>query len=308
MSEINKELLNKMKEKFALKSYFMTFRIRLLTEAYGTTTTDPEVYRKFYYEKMLLYARLAGQDFVQGDLDKELSHLPIIPDENSSVQEIINQQIPLDVWPRENKALGSRVGFFGYMITGILKNAGEKLSKDESTNELLTGVKGNSWRKVVSECVRPSEFIYWELPEGTERDSDGMLSLCQRPVRIKEKATGQEMSVLKASEVVPAGSTATFTIKSPMKSVFPLVVQLLSFGEYTGIGERRSGGKGSFEFEILDCSPEVLEATPMNRKNKKNNENAEDIELYNEVVDEIEKKQKEIDKEQEQKKKAKNSK
>lgn len=73
---------------------------------------------------------------------------------------------------------------------------------------------------------------------------------CQRPLRA-ETLQGPRVA-LASSDTVPAGATLEFTIRLEMPELEASVRECLDFGELNGLGQWRSGGKGTFLWEELD--------------------------------------------------------
>lgn len=104
--------------------------------------------------------------------------------------------------------------------------------------------KLTAFKKVIDGLVfvtpRKVELV---LPEG---ESVGEM---QRPLRAST-AQGERIA-LAHSELVPAGTTQTFTIKLLRDDLEPLVREWMEYGELHGTGQWRNASYGRFETEWL---------------------------------------------------------
>lgn len=78
---------------------------------------------------------------------------------------------------------------------------------------------------------------------------DGEMGVLQRPLRA-ETAQGPRVA-LASSETVPEGATVEFTIKCLNKDLLKNIIEWLDYGEFSGIGQWRSGSYGRFTWEDL---------------------------------------------------------
>lgn len=98
-----------------------------------------------------------------------------------------------------------------------------------------------------------------QLPPG------GQISLCERPLRAV--TIRGERVCLASSESVPEGTTWKCQIQCQSWALVPVVLQALQFGEFVGVGQWRTGGKGAFKFQVLN-EPELAAAMAEHKKRK----------------------------------------
>lgn len=138
------------------------------------------------------------------------------------------------------------------------KKAAKKKTRAQSLGLGTTQYKKTIDRQIFVEPRR----IRLQMPEGSE------VTWCERPIRVTTMQG--ERVALARSEAVPAGTTFEITISIYNHKLVDVVKQALMYGRLKGLGQWRSGGKGSFEVELLeettaDC-PSQLDITKMKRR------------------------------------------
>ena len=78
---------------------------------------------------------------------------------------------------------------------------------------------------------------------------------CTRPIRIEKFP--QDITSIKTSQTVPAGSTLRFSIGILDDSLEDCVIEALEYGALHGFGQWRNAGKGRFHFAIWDDKKKV---------------------------------------------------
>jgi len=187
----------------------------------GTVTADPEVYKRFIAEKA-----------TPEQVEEELSSLP--PQERLGEMEVKG-------WTRF--ASDDRGLFiWDYMVKGFLKHAGEVLVSQHKIKAIrgkIDDLVNISPRKIYLE--REGQLI-------TKPDS-----VYERPLR---GMTPQGPRVcLARSDLLEPPVNAEFTIEvlsgKKEEITLPLVLGLLDYGQFCGLGQFRNGGFGQFTWYAL---------------------------------------------------------
>lgn len=127
---------------------------------------------------------------------------------------------------------------FDYQIRGFFKEACSMLKKVEGT----ASSKLKAFKKEVDGLifVEPRKIVL----EGELGET------CQRPLRA---STPQgERVALSNSETMKAGTTAEFVVICFVDDDVKLVLEWLEYGEWHGLGQWRSSGKGKFTYTAWD--------------------------------------------------------
>lgn len=125
---------------------------------------------------------------------------------------------------------------FDYQIKGFLKEAGRIFNGLQDVKALRSKIEN-----FVFVTPRLTEI---HLPEGAE------IGYCERPLRA-ETAQGPRVALAR-SEELPAGSWFEFTLEIFKSQVDEdLIRELMTYGEYKGLGQWRNGGHGRFTFEFV---------------------------------------------------------
>lgn len=126
--------------------------------------------------------------------------------------------------------------FFDYQMKGFLKEAGRIFNGLQNVKALRSKIDNFVF-------VRP-RFFEIHLPEGAE------IGYCTRPLRA-ETAQGPRVAIAR-SEEIPAGAWFEFKLEIFKSQVDDdLIRELMTYGEYKGLGQWRNGGHGRFTFEFL---------------------------------------------------------
>ena len=135
------------------------------------------------------------------------------------------------------------------MLKGFFKNAAWACNQvpDSLTSKCFAYIKK------IDNLVHVNRISPVNLTEEAKeymKDHANTLPLCQRPLRAKT-AQG-EMIALSCSEFIPEGSTVEFEITCLNKEVLNLIIELLDYGKYNGLGCWRNSGKGQFDWIDAD--------------------------------------------------------
>ena len=100
--------------------------------------------------------------------------------------------------------------------------------------------------------VTPDRIRFEGLPADFNADK---LERCIRPLRAKTMQ-GDRVSV-SCSESLPAGITFRFQVKTDLNFLGDHVAAMIKRGEYVGLNQWRTSGKGSFIAEVTETTPKV---------------------------------------------------
>lgn len=128
---------------------------------------------------------------------------------------------------------------YDYQIKGFFKGAAGFLRKVEKSESS----KVKAYKKEIDGLI----FVF---PRKIFFENYGDIGVKQRPLRA-QTAQGERVS-LAISEEIKAGATITFDIKTLVAEDEAFVEELLSYGEYSGIGQWRNSGEGRFVWERID--------------------------------------------------------
>lgn len=129
--------------------------------------------------------------------------------------------------------------FYDYQIKGFFKDTCGGLRK----------VKGTEASKIKAYKKEIDKLIFVE-PRKIPIHFDGKIGKCERPLRA-QTMQGERVS-LACSEEIPSGATAEFTIVMFNDDHRDLVIEMLEYGKFSGIGQWRNSGKGRFTYELID--------------------------------------------------------
>ncbi len=134
-------------------------------------------------------------------------------------------------------------GIYDYVIRGFFKAAATACRRMEKDDAPLS--QNLASHKTVIDTgvfVRP-RFIPLVLPEGTT------MGVNERPLRA-DTAKGPRVTVVR-SDTVPAGTTCTFRVTVLNAKVTEETLrEWLDFGAWQGLGQWRSGGNGTFDYDL----------------------------------------------------------
>lgn len=125
--------------------------------------------------------------------------------------------------------------YYDYQVKGMIKEAGRIFNG-------LNGVKALRSKVENLVFIKPRR-IPLIMPEGS------VIDFLERPLRA-ETPLGPRIAIAR-SEVLPEGTWFECKLeifKGPIDD--DLIRDLLSYGEYKGLGQWRNGGWGRFEFEL----------------------------------------------------------
>lgn len=254
-------------------------RLTLLRDMLGTNPCDPNVHdvhildkqRKLILENSKLNKTInkyldqieisaeKGAEETSRILDKleEIMGMKFTPEERdaalkgelSSLRETFKELdmkgITVFFWDKKTQ----RPCVSDHMFYGFLKAAAEAIGRT-MTKKNATMLQSISYtQSIINQHVRcEQEFIPFD--KDIRRNEDGSVSYLQRSLRAMT-AQGPRISLAK-SEVVEAGATLEFTLKilpnSPLNE--EVLRTLFAYGEFTGLGQWRSSGKGMFKVDV----------------------------------------------------------
>lgn len=212
------------------------------TEMLASSPAQRDVYEQFIGDKKRDQRSKKGQDVVT--LTKE--ELETLPEVTPEMQE----QKGWSTYHRDDKG----IFIFEYKIKGFLKAAASA----------LTGTKGmKAYKSKIDRFVFVTpRRIHLFKPDGLPVTPDD-ITLHERPIRAMTPM-GPRTS-LKRSDQVESGIKFSFKI-----SVLPLGQEEISeeqiqswftYGQFSGLGERRNDGWGRFSFELGSISADVDQET-----------------------------------------------
>ena len=136
---------------------------------------------------------------------------------------------------------GKRPLIYNYVIKGFLKAAcGALRDVGSSASSGMTAYKTKIDKLVF---VYPRQIIL-ELPDGAT------MSVLERPLRA-ETAQGPRVTLAR-SDTAPAGTTLRFEVSTLNDGIIgeEQLREWFDYGQYSGLGQWRSGGNGTFTFTL----------------------------------------------------------
>lgn len=135
--------------------------------------------------------------------------------------------------------------FWNYQIRGFFKHACGmlRLIKDTKSSKIKAYKKYIDGLVMVNERQIPITF-------------DGEMGNLQRPLR-GQTAQGERIA-LANSEMIPKGATVEFTVRVLMDDLLDTVREWLDYGQYNGLGQWRNASYGSYKWQELDESGNVI--------------------------------------------------
>lgn len=128
--------------------------------------------------------------------------------------------------------------FYDYQIKGFFKDTCGGLRK----------VKGTEASKIKAYKKELDKLVFVE-PRKIPIIFEGEIGKCERPLRA-QTMQGERVS-LACSEEIPAGATAEFTVVMLCEEHEKLIIEMLDYGRFSGMGQWRNSGKGRFKYEIV---------------------------------------------------------
>lgn len=199
-------------------------RIELIDELLGTNPGRADIYERFI-----------GQNAPDAESRKEeLEHLP--------AEEMVKNEMTVFLRDEEgNPAIPC------YHLYGQFKAACGYLRKVKGTES----EKIKAYKKAIDGLIKvypaPDDLrgriISLHLPEG------GEIGNCQRPLRA-QTMQGERVA-LANSETVPAGTYFECAICCWDDSLWPAIEEWLNYGQFNGLGQWRSSGKGAFIWSYI---------------------------------------------------------
>lgn len=166
---------------------------------------------------------------------EELEHLP--------VEDMVKNE--MTVFYRDNEGNPSMAC---YHLYGFFKSACGFLRKVKGTRS----EKLKAYKKAIDGLIKvypdrndkTGRFITLNLPEG------GEIGNCQRPLRA-QTMQGERVA-LANSETVPAETWFECDVVAFDEGLWDTIEEWLDYGEFNGLGQWRSSGKGTFVWEYVE--------------------------------------------------------
>lgn len=212
-------------------------RITLNDEALGTASGNPEIHTKFIASKAPDAARAEeeiasiGVEAVNENLTTVFSRTPdgrphwwdyqvkgYLKDNTNALREVEGSTVWID-------------------SHGVKPKKGSDTEAPKAAKRLTRYTYKRTWDKLV--FVLPRELIL-NLPPGTT------IGHCERSLRVDNG--GIERVCLARSETVPAGTWFECEIVCLDDRLMPVVIELLDYGVWSGLGQWRNSGKGRFSW------------------------------------------------------------
>jgi hypothetical protein len=191
----------------------LNIKLTFTEEVLGTGSANPEVHREF----------IASKSPDPATIEDEVASIGVDATVEKSMTVFYKQD--------------GKPFFYDYQIKGFFKDACSALSRvpDTRSNKL------KAYKKVIDGLIFPQpRKIFVLLTNGQA------IGNCQRPLRA-QTAQGERIA-LAHSETLPAGASLTFDILLMDEGHEKLVMEWLDYGQFKGIGQWRSSGKGRFSY------------------------------------------------------------
>lgn len=243
-------------------------RATLLEEALGMTPGTPEAFAKFLeFRKAKLGVKAA--QISNSKSDEELKTLKFRVEE----MKVDNTEASVDVFPIDPET-GNPI-FWDYQIRGFFKDTMKALkdmiaikkNKEGDYDNKLASLKAFSKMAVATIASfnkMPATWVDRGIFVGPrkvqiEMPVDSKIGYCYRPLRVEKFP--KDITSLKNSETVPAGSVIKFKVGILNDTDEKYVLACLHYGFLRGFGEWRNSGKGRFKFDLWN-GKEWVEQVP----------------------------------------------
>lgn len=199
-------------------------RVELIDEMLGTNPNNKKIHEDY----------ISSQAPDAESRKEELEHLP--------AEEMVSKE--MTVFYRDKDGNPEMAAYHMY---GFFKSACGYLRKVDGT----ASKKVKAYKKTIDGLIKVypdasdkrGRFIRLHLPDGAEIGS------CQRPLRA-QTMQGERVA-LANSETVPAGTWFECDIVVWDSSTWTLIEEWLDYGEFNGLGQWRSSGKGAFVWSYV---------------------------------------------------------
>lgn len=200
-------------------------RIELIDEMLGTNPGDKKIHERFINSK--------APD--AETREEELTHLP--------TEDMVSKEMTVFYRNADGDpemACYHLYGFFKSACGYLRKVKGSQSSKLKAYKKTIDGLI-----KVYPDANdKTGRFIKLNLPDG------GDIGNCQRPLRA-QTMQGERVA-LANSETVPAGTWFECDICVWDPDTWNYIEEWLKYGEFNGLGQWRSSGKGAFKFAYVN--------------------------------------------------------
>lgn len=241
----------------------LTVKVTLLEEALGMTPGTQEAFTKFLeFRKAKLGVKAA--QISDEKSEEEIKALKFKVEELKAD----STESGVDVFPIDPETKNPI--FWDYQIRGFFKDSMKALKdmlavkKPKDASEENDGKSEKKTKKIVSKSVLSAVTTFSKMPATwvdrgifvgprkiqIEMPKGGQIGYCQRPLRVEKFP--KDITSLKCSETVPAGSVIKFKVGILNDADEKLVLACLHYGYLRGFGEWRNSGKGRFEFAVWD--------------------------------------------------------
>lgn len=241
-------------------------KIKFIEDILGSLNNNPNIFDEFQSAKLMEEAAKAGSTVTPKEAEAKLAEeRPTIVGEMTA-EEMADDKIEKQttVFPRntDKKLAGmpENARFsYDYQWRGFFKEA---LQLGTELKEEKLGIL-SKWtvRKAVDSMVFLAERRIPFLNAAGEPITE--VKLLERPLRAMTQRG--ERICLARSEIIPAGATASFTLKwlesadkkSKQRITREMLLWALDYGCLKGFGQWRGGGFGRFEYEIIETDSDV---------------------------------------------------
>lgn len=199
-------------------------RVELIDEMLGTNPNNKNIHEDY----------ISSQAPDAESRKEELEHLP--------AEDMVQKEMTVFYRDKDgNPEMAS------YHLYGFFKSACGYLRKVDKTESK----KLKAYKKTIDGLIKvypdandkTGRFIKLHLPEGAE------IGNCQRPLRA-QTMQGERVA-LANSETVPAGTWFECDIVVWDSSTWAYIEEWLNYGEFNGLGQWRSSGKGAFTWSYV---------------------------------------------------------
>jgi len=211
-------------------------KITLTEDMLGTVPMSKSIYNSYVAEKLRRNLKREGltQEEAESRIEEELCSIPGQECEDGTVKLDGLDVKGLTGFHSDDKGLY----VYDYFVKGFLKSAAKTL-------KAIAGVKQLRSKTVQHVFIHPRKIYLGQKEHDPE-------SINSRPLRA-ETAQGPRVSIAR-SFTIPAGRSFECEIHviGDLPHTEKILTDLLDYGKYMGLGCWRSGGYGSFEYELSE--------------------------------------------------------
>lgn len=184
----------------------------------GTLPADPEIYKNYIATKSPDASSIADEI------------------ESLGVEKVYNAK--LTIFPKDENG---NPFLYNYLIKGFFKNAARTMRE-------IPGTESSKFKNFIKKI--DNRIFVWprKIPlfvDGEKATKD-IITINERPLRASTPA-GERIG-LSASEMLPDGTVLEFEVETLGNDLDNLVIELLDYGKYNGLGQWHNSGMGSFSY------------------------------------------------------------